>query len=490
MWFNPLAWFRRPATAAIALQTVKPKPAPVVAPVNGIDAKRAAMLARMAKARAARAAKRAAGADSVPTDKAARKPTRRRKRRARRKAAPTARKPANAPRTPAAQPVPVLASDTVTTATGRKVAVRYEIADTANLTPASGALQPRDRSRAASAAQIALIAANLDPDRLMHSAEADRGAPIVGPDGIIESGNGRVHAIICAARRHPAQYRVYLARLRQAGYAVPDGAGMPILIRRRVTTLDAKARAAFVREANQSAIMRLSASEQARIDAEALTPGLLASYDPDVTGGPLAAANRPFVRRWMTNLPEAEHNAVVGPDGGLSADGVRRIQGAMLARAYQDGGTLARAMEGTDDTTRAITGALIDAAPGWARLRAAVEAERTPAEFDLTRDLVRAVELVRVMREKGLRPRDMLGQGDMFAPLPETVTALFCAMFNATLTRPVGRPVLADRLRRYAADAERGDGGLLGGAHRVTPARVLQAVLRGPQAVLFPDAAD
>jgi hypothetical protein len=462
----------------MALQTVEPEP---------VDDKRAAVLARMAKARAALAAKRAAGADAKPTGKPVRKPARRRKRR---KSAATIRKPASVRRTPAAQPVPVLTSDTVTTATGRKVAVRYEIADAADLTQASGALQPRDRSRAASAAQITLIAANLDPDRLMHSAEADRGAPIVGPDGIIESGNGRVQAIIRAARRHPAQYRTYLARLRQAGYAVPDGAGMPILIRRRVTVLDAKARATFVREANQAATMRLSASEQARIDAEALTPGLLASYDPDVTGGPLAAANRPFVRGWMSNLPEAEHNAVVGPDGGLSAEGVRRIQGAMLARAYQDSGTLARAMEGTDDTTRAITGALIDAAPGWARLRAAIEANRTPAAFDLTRDLVRAVELVRVMREKGQRPRDMLGQGDMFAPLPETVAALFCAMFNGSLTRPVGRPVLADRLRRYAAEAERGDGGLLGGAHRVAPASVLQAVIRGPQAILFPDAAD
>jgi len=62
---------------------------------------------------------------------------------------------------------------------------------------------------------------------------------------------------------------------------------------------------------------------------------------------------------------------------------VRRIQGAMLARAYHDNGTLARAMEGTDDPTRAITGALIDAAPAWARLRGAIEAGRAPAGFDL-----------------------------------------------------------------------------------------------------------
>lgn len=495
MRFNPLAWFRRHVTetAPIALQVVKPVPTVAPAePADAVDPKRAAMLARMAKARAALTAKRAANVAGPPAEEPARAEARRCKRRARRNGAAKARKPVAPRRTPPAPTVPSLAADVVTTASGRKVAVRYEVVDAAALAPARGVLQPRDRSRATSETQIALIAAHLDPDRLMHSAEADRGAPIVGLDGVIESGNGRVQAVVRAARRHPERYRAYLDGLRSAGYGIPDGAGIPILIRRRVTALDPMARAAFVREANQSGTMRLSASEQARIDAEALTPALLASYDPDVTGGPLAAVNRAFVRGWMGNLPEAEHNAVVAPDGELSAEGVRRIQGAMLARAYQDNGTLGRAMEGTDDETRAITGALIDAAPGWARLRAAIEAGRTSTAFDLSRDLMRAVDMVRLMRERGLRPRDMLAQGDMLDRVPETVAAWFRAMFNATLGRPVGRPVLADRLRRYAAEAERvaAGGGLLGETHRVCPADVLQAVVHGPQAMLFPDAAD
>lgn len=494
MRFNPLAWLRRSVTATspIALRTIGPEPAPIVAPADAVDANRAGVLARMVKARTALAAKRAAGTAREPTEKPGKAGARHRKRPARGHGAAKARKPAGARRTRETPRVPSLATDVVTTPSGRKVAVRYEIADAADLIPARGVLQPRDRSRVTSETQITLIAAHLDPDRLMHSAEADRGAPIVGPDGMIESGNGRVQAIVRAARRNPERYRAYLDRLGSAGYAVPDGAGVPILIRRRVTPLDPKARAAFVREANQSANMRLSASEQARIDAEALTPDSLATYDADVTGGPLAAANRAFVRGWISNLPDTEHNTVVGADGGLSAEGVRRIQGAMLARAYQDNGTLARAMEGADDTTRAITGSLIDAAPAWARLRAAIEEGRTPAAFDLSRDLIRAVDMMRLMRERGLRPRDMLAQGDMLDCVPDTVAAWFRAMFSATLGRPVGRPVLADRLRRYAAEAEQvvGGGGLLGVTHRVGRIDVLQAVVRGPQAILFPEAAD
>jgi hypothetical protein len=55
--------------------------------------------------------------------------------------------------------------------------------------------QPRQRDRAASQAQVRDIASNLDPERLGYSAEADRGAPIIGPDGIVESGNGRIPAV-------------------------------------------------------------------------------------------------------------------------------------------------------------------------------------------------------------------------------------------------------------------------------------------------------
>ena len=62
-------------------------------------------------------------------------------------------------------------------------------------------LQPRNRERTASLAQINDIVNNLDPERLGESRLSSEGAPIVGAeDGVVESGNGRTIAIQRAYR--------------------------------------------------------------------------------------------------------------------------------------------------------------------------------------------------------------------------------------------------------------------------------------------------
>lgn len=43
--------------------------------------------------------------------------------------------------------------------------------------------------------QVNAIAAGLQPERLGPSSEADFETPIVGPDNVVESGNGRTMAI-------------------------------------------------------------------------------------------------------------------------------------------------------------------------------------------------------------------------------------------------------------------------------------------------------
>jgi hypothetical protein len=58
-------------------------------------------------------------------------------------------------------------------------------------------LQPRLRERSATQLQVKSIAANLEPDALLIDYKSiDRGAPIVGDDLVVESGNGRVMALI------------------------------------------------------------------------------------------------------------------------------------------------------------------------------------------------------------------------------------------------------------------------------------------------------
>ncbi len=137
------------------------------------------------------------------------------------------------PMGPAASPTvakpPATGAQRVFTPRGTAVDVRPEVVDAATLTtshtgemaanpryPAD--LQPRDRSRAASQEQVANMAANLRPELLGDGADATTGAPIVGPDGVVESGNARVLAIRRAYETNKTASGRYRAWLEGQGY--------------------------------------------------------------------------------------------------------------------------------------------------------------------------------------------------------------------------------------------------------------------------------
>ncbi|MFZ2106482.1 MAG: hypothetical protein WAV18_14090, partial [Roseiarcus sp.] len=114
--------------------------------------------------------------------------------------------------------------DSIFTPSGRQVGVQYRVVEGKHLVTSNNPdmtpnpefpqeLQPRDRGRAASETQVSRIAGQLQPERLGASSSVGEGAPIIGPDGVVESGNGRVLGI----RRAYAQggdsaqkYRAYL----------------------------------------------------------------------------------------------------------------------------------------------------------------------------------------------------------------------------------------------------------------------------------------
>jgi hypothetical protein len=367
---------------------------------------------------------------------------------------------------------------TLTMSSGQKVQARFDVAEARDLIPASGDLQPRDRvRRLASDAQIAQMAANLDPELLHASPGPDQGAPTVSANGVVLAGNGRTAAIRQAyARGNGDPYRAMVERY---GF---DTTGMsePILIRRIDQQMTPDQDRQLAIESNIPSGQRLSATEQAAIDARGLSSDLLGKYNPLLTGGPTAAGNRDFVRSWIGTLPEGERNSVQGADGSISSDGVRRLQGAMLARAYGDKGTLARSLESTDDNTRALTGALTDAAPAWAQLQAEITAGRVPQTMDVAPQLTRAIDLVGQAREKGQSVRDVLSQSDAFNPIDPVTDAFIKAFYNPTLTRAASRPLVAEVLRRYATEAAKTstDAGLFGDSQpAVTPADILGTVV-------------
>lgn len=401
---------------------------------------------------------------------------------------------------PAGSPSPSSGS-TLYTPSGREIGYRWELVEGDALVTSHDAmtgrpnpsfptdLQPRDRTRAASDAQIAEIAGKLDPRRLGASLSAADGAPVVGPDNLVESGNGRTAAILRAQASNTKQGRAYRDWLREQGFD-PEGMRAPVLIRRRTTDLSQPERTEFARDANTSAGMSLSAAERAKADARNLGGGVLDLYK----GGDLTSAdNRDFVRAFVRSLPKQEAAGAVAADGTLAADGLRRLQGALLARAYGDDALLGTLLESGDDGIRAIGRALVDGAPKVARLRAAVEAGDVGREFDPVPALVEAVRLAQRARSSGMKLGDLLNQSDAFASVNPDAAAWLRIAYGDDLARPSAARLSA-AISAYAEEAgKQTTGPRLFGGDDVSAADVLGVARRragDAPADAMPSAAD
>lgn len=303
----------------------------------------------------------------------------------------------------------------------RRVNVRYEVRELGDLTvsttddfrvnPAYPAeLQPRDRARSAAQAQIGDIVARFEPAKLTRSPDAATGAPVVGPDGVVESGNGRSMALRRIYAAHPQKATAYQAELVRQGFSV-TGFQQPVLVARRLDDMDAATRKAFSEDAQRAPTMTFSASERAAMDAGRMDADTLALHKGGDVG---LARNADFVRGFIGKLPQAEQGALTTADGKLSLDGRRRIDDALTARAYDDVDTLAPMLETPDDGNRALGAALREAAPRWAAMRDAEAAGLIAPGRDATNDLLEAVKLVRdaVAAERPLNR--ILSQFDMF----------------------------------------------------------------------------
>lgn len=275
-------------------------------------------------------------------------------------------------------------------------------------------LQPRNRERHASEIQIGQIVQKLDPARLGESPDVATGAPIVGADGLVESGNARTIALkrIYQANGQKAEdYRRFLrenaARFGLQPEAV-DAMRKPVLVRVRTTPVD---RAEFARQANAATVARMSPTEQARADAALLDN--LDGLQPDENGDFMSEASRPFVRRFLARLPATEQAALIDPDGNLSQAGYARIRNAVLAKAYGDSPVLLRMVESLDDNTRNLTRALMRVAPRVAKARQDIDSGLL-FNIDITPDLVAAVEELSALKDQGVAVRDALAQAGLF----------------------------------------------------------------------------
>lgn len=396
---------------------------------------------------------------------------------------------------PAEIPAKIVSNDKAVLPSGREIEVQYAVVEAKDLTASQRPdfspnprypqeLQPRDRTRSASAVQVDNIAANMNPRLLVDSPTAADGAPIIGPDGVVESGNGRVLAINRAYSEGMPTAKAYREYLASRGYPV-DGMTNPVLVRIRQEPMGMADRAQFAREANERTTLGFSKSEQALSDSRAMADDVLSLHK----GGDIGlAGNRDFVRAFIREVVgENDRAAMLTADGGLSSDGRRRIEAAMLARAYDDPGIIQALLDEPENNIKALGTAITNAAPQWAIMRAEARNGTINPAVDISKNLIDAINLVRQARKEGQKIRDYVTQDDMFGGAIDPVTEAVLRMFFQAedkakgiepFTRPRGGDKIADVLKAYIEEARKSKAGpgLFGENDVIGPRQIIQGV--------------
>lgn len=312
-------------------------------------------------------------------------------------------------------------------------------------------LQPRDRTRPSSQAQVNEIANNLNPKLLGNSPSTANGSPIISSDNIIESGNGRVMVIRKAYEQGKADnYKKWLS---DQGYDISKMKN-PVLVRERLTELSDQDRIEYTKESNERTTLDLSPTERALADA-----GKVLNIIEDYLGGDLNNSNnRQFVNKFVTGVVSTnERSSVIGNDKALTQQGKRRIQAALVAAAYGDSAIIDQVFEDSDSEIKSIGNALTDAAGSWALMRKLAQQGSIPSDLDITENLIEAVHLVHKARNEKRKLIELVAQDDIFEGELDQTTKDFLSIFyrGEKYLQARSREKVADALNYYANQAQK-----------------------------------
>lgn len=286
-------------------------------------------------------------------------------------------------------------------------------------------LQPRLRDRAASRMQIDKIARELAPEALLSDVgQLDRGPMIVGPDLVVESGNGRVMGLRLAHQDYPERFAAYQDALKRrlSEYGLSDtaldGMDAPVLVRERLSEVD---RAEFAAEANQATVLGMSPLEQAMQDAKRISDEALAALEvgenQSIDAALKSAANRGLLQAFVDGLPSNERAELLDASGNLNARGLLRLKAALFAKTYpgEAGQRLAQAFfESLDPSIKIIEQGMFASLPAMAKAEGLIRADAREEGLSLADDLSKAVDMLARLREQSMRVADYIKQAAMF----------------------------------------------------------------------------
>ncbi len=372
-------------------------------------------------------------------------------------------------------------SSFVVTAKGDEVETGFKLVDASELVPSNTLdgrinpdfpqeLQPRDRTRVSSQAQIAKMANGLRPAQLTDSGLSSHGAPIVGRDNVVESGNGRTMAIIKAYKEGKAEeYRQYLTE-NAARFGLTteqiETVKKPVLVRERITQLD---RAKFARDSNLSDLQQMSSAETAWVDAERINDNMIALFNPSESGNLLSASNQGFINQFLQEIGDTSTAGLLTEDGRPTKQLIERMQNAVFAKAYKNEKLVKLVAEEPDPEIRNILNALNSSASqfvemqylsGQAHKQATgliadavdIQSNEPSLAENALNALVKATELVRQAKDSGQNIDELLAQSGLFGDNDPEAEAL--ARFIAANNRSSKRLALAFKSMAEAINRE------------------------------------
>ena len=250
-------------------------------------------------------------------------------------------------------------------------------------------LQPRDRGRETSIAWVQKTAKELDPESLGRTSRVDTGAPIVGDDLVVESGNGRTMAIKLAYKEGNAEeYREWLMENGDMfGFTANQVAKFkePILVRIRTSEIS---REEFAIEANQDDKLSFTASELAKSDAKRITDNMLELFTPNDNGDLLSASNQPFIKSFLGSLGATEAAQYTDSNGQPTQALAARMKAAVFSKAYDDDRLLEMMADQTNPELQNMINALSMAAGKFVE----AQANNRSQTLDISDGIVSAVE--------------------------------------------------------------------------------------------------
>ena len=286
-------------------------------------------------------------------------------------------------------------------------------ADQVSATMQQGKNQPRDRTRAAASMQVQNIAKNPNYTLLRDAPVMDFGAPTLSQDGAIVGGNGRFEGVSRAYDQGTANdYRSRMeadAASKGIDPASFADMGKPVLVRRITQPMDTGKLAVA---SNSGGALHYSALEQARIDGDRMKG--LGDVQVDDNGDIVTTGdNMQNIKRALNGYTAGEYGSLTDKEGNLSQEGMRRFKNAILYKAYGDSPVLSRLVESTDPDMKNIMGALTKAAGSVANVRSDIESGKIPKEYDLTPELMDAVNTFSKLKANGVSVDEHLAQSSL-----------------------------------------------------------------------------